>query len=253
MQSDEHIPPPHQPQAHKTMSTPTLPGLPPELRNRILELVVVDPLLIQASRPSPRAILKTSKEGIMPQQPAITQVNHQIRDEALPIFYGQNLFWIPHSRYSDPPRPKAWSQCFGNIEAVKHANHIFFAVAMCDSKWVDFEVETTKAGKVDCKSHGSAGNLCLCGVQALLSAPDVRSIANILQVLEEDIVPSLKKAFSRSRNSDLAVQVNGIARDTSCRNRIMETTDRGVVHVEAEAVLSERRNAQCGIDMSAER
>ncbi|KAK4918050.1 hypothetical protein LTR49_014188 [Elasticomyces elasticus] len=132
------------------MSTPTLLGLPPELRNRVLELVVVDPLLIQACRPSPRAILRPSKEGFMPQQPAITQVNHQIREDALPIFYGGNVFWIPHSRYSDPPGPKVWSRCFGNSAADKNANHIIFAVAVGDAKWVDLEVEMARAGEVKC-------------------------------------------------------------------------------------------------------
>ncbi|KAK5737166.1 hypothetical protein LTR17_006949 [Elasticomyces elasticus] len=227
------------------MSTPTLLGLPPELRNRILELVVVDPLLIQACRPSPRAILRPSKEGFMPQQPAITQVNHQTRDEALPVFYGRNVFWIPHSRYSDPPGPKAWSRCFGNSAAEKNTNHVIFAVAVGDAKWVDLEVEMIRAGEVECPGgrHRSVFE------NGVLEVTQFGSRCAGEWDCERYLVRALREAFVVARDLENRVPVLAMNQ----RNRIMETTDRGVVHVEAEAVLSERRNAQCGIDMSAER
>ncbi|KAK3648888.1 hypothetical protein LTR56_003826 [Elasticomyces elasticus] len=67
------------------MSTPTLIGLPPELRNRIWELVVVDDLPIKAYQITALENWAQRSERILLQQPAITQVNYQTRNEALPV------------------------------------------------------------------------------------------------------------------------------------------------------------------------
>ncbi|KAF7198520.1 hypothetical protein HII31_00259 [Pseudocercospora fuligena] len=61
--------------------------LPPELRNRIYEYVVVEENILIPS-------ICHHRERTYAVQPAITKVNRQIRDESLSVFYGCNKFEV---------------------------------------------------------------------------------------------------------------------------------------------------------------
>ncbi|KAK5682811.1 hypothetical protein LTR17_027377 [Elasticomyces elasticus] len=82
------------------MSTPTLLGLPPELRNRIFELALVQPFAISIGQSVNRRLpdRTIAHDRAILQQPPLTCVNRQTRSEGLAIFYGQNSFLIDHSK-----------------------------------------------------------------------------------------------------------------------------------------------------------
>ena len=64
-------------------------NLPAELRNRIWQFAVVEDYALQVNcRPPPKGVIRQMD----PQQPALSEVCHQIRDETLTTFYGQNTF-----------------------------------------------------------------------------------------------------------------------------------------------------------------
>lgn len=82
-------------------SQPTPPfrflELPPELRNFVYKLVVVsnEPIAPRLSGHGRLLMLPTynDKNHV---QPAITKVSRQLRQEALPLFYGENTFDLSH-------------------------------------------------------------------------------------------------------------------------------------------------------------
>ncbi|KAK5686526.1 hypothetical protein LTS10_002646 [Elasticomyces elasticus] len=187
------------------MSTPTLFGLPPELRDRIWELVIIDPCPIQAHR-----LLESdddwlghfpNSERILPQQPAITHVNHQTREEALPIFYGQNIFWIPHETpAANDIDVKSWWRSFANKSARKHVNHIIYAlqdhqsVGGTCSGWVDFDVRIIKGAAVLCVGKASSRNICFCAIEKLFAEAGIRSVVAALTVMRRSIYPRMVAA-----------------------------------------------------------
>jgi hypothetical protein len=75
-------------------------NLPPELRNRIYELLTVhDKPLRPQLRPVWRLHGKrrTREVGSYPREPSLSLVNRQLRDEVLSIFYGSNRFVFKES------------------------------------------------------------------------------------------------------------------------------------------------------------
>ncbi|KAK5732640.1 hypothetical protein LTR17_010321 [Elasticomyces elasticus] len=65
------------------MAEPTLLGIPPEMRNRIFELVLVE-------KHANRLYEDTWGEHCI--RPDLLRTNRQIRDEATPVWYGANIF-----------------------------------------------------------------------------------------------------------------------------------------------------------------
>ncbi|KAK4574877.1 hypothetical protein LTR86_001719 [Recurvomyces mirabilis] len=92
--------------ATATPSPPTLVTLPPELRNRIYELVLPVGQVID--------ILPAYNEAH--QSPPITCVNRQLRRETLPIYYGNNTF---QSSIGYPPgNMVAWISSLSDLAVI---------------------------------------------------------------------------------------------------------------------------------------
>ncbi|KAK3697693.1 hypothetical protein LTR37_017342 [Vermiconidia calcicola] len=67
---------------------PNLLTLPAELRDRVYELVLEEDRVIQVSNVHP---VRHEADFL---EPAITRVNHQLRREALPVYYGCSYFKV---------------------------------------------------------------------------------------------------------------------------------------------------------------
>ncbi|KAK4959802.1 hypothetical protein LTR10_002690 [Elasticomyces elasticus] len=109
-------------------NTSKLLELPAELRNRIFELVVGKPQPIRTAccKPCIKDQNSWADERLLPQQPAITRANRQLRAEVLPIFYGLNTFRIPHTILREKISLKEWWESFANEASVKHVNSIIY-------------------------------------------------------------------------------------------------------------------------------
>lgn len=75
-------------------------SLPPELRNRIYNLVLVQNGTISVHLPKP----DISRLEKVVKQPALLKVCKTVREEALPVFYGANRFTVNHLFYREVPR-----------------------------------------------------------------------------------------------------------------------------------------------------
>ena len=100
--------------------------LPAELRNRIYEMVLLRPEVINLVYLDPRRLKHLEHEVA---QPSLTRTCHQIREETLPIFYGQNVFltYAVTTNWSGasgaiPRGSKSWVNAIGreNRRALKH-------------------------------------------------------------------------------------------------------------------------------------
>jgi hypothetical protein len=100
--------------------------LPPELRNRIYELVLVEEKPIQIStwaqsqkpcRPSWCDLMHTLDGQLIAhlREPSVLEVCKQIRTEGLPIFYGQNVF------FGDTPDSHRWVEWLAQLGPKKRA------------------------------------------------------------------------------------------------------------------------------------
>ncbi|KAK5721711.1 hypothetical protein LTR15_006302 [Elasticomyces elasticus] len=93
--------------------------LPPELRNRVYELVAVHD---EPQYPQLRPVLakdrvngqRLSDDRRFPLEPSLALVNHQLREEVLSVFYGCNRFifknsmLLPSFRMTSPTMQKLW-------------------------------------------------------------------------------------------------------------------------------------------------
>ena len=123
-----------------TWRTPLL-ELPPELRNRIFELVVVSTYPRQANfyprlEPSLRynhlgSRNKPQRALASPMQPNLTSVNRQIRAETLQVLYARNNFLFSARDFDarvgtghGRRELKQWLDLFFNDIALKHVEHV---------------------------------------------------------------------------------------------------------------------------------
>ncbi|KAK4893553.1 hypothetical protein LTR27_008020 [Elasticomyces elasticus] len=110
----------------------TLLGLPAELRNQIFALAVVAPEPLVASLAVEYTLGETSEDLItrkikaLPEIPAATQVNKQIRREVLPIFYGLNHFLIPKESFNRHTGA-SWLKAFFTGIAKEHVKTVRYA------------------------------------------------------------------------------------------------------------------------------
>ncbi|KAK4959801.1 hypothetical protein LTR10_002689 [Elasticomyces elasticus] len=207
------------------MSTPTLLGLPPELRNRIWELAVVDDLPIQAHQMTTPGIWAQRSERTLPQQPAITQVDHQNRSETLPIFYGQNVFWIPHKTSGvNDMTATSWWESFTNESAQKYVNHIIYTLydtllfSNATSEYVEISIRVTKQAGTRFEIEESSRNICLCAAKMRFDAAAAGSIANAITVLEESIAPQVFRMMICQRTKILQMYGRGSEHKAVCPN-----------------------------------
>ncbi|KAK5686527.1 hypothetical protein LTS10_002647 [Elasticomyces elasticus] len=193
------------------MSESRLLQLPAELRNRIFELVVVKP-------PIPTARCKLCykdqhvwpSERLIPQQPAITCVNRQLRTEVLPIYYGQNTFWIPREILREQVGVQEWWHSFENKAAVKHINNLIYAflppklpsrsaVGINMSDLIEIELQGAEVGQTKCEIRGLPGTICTCSIISSLKVSAARGIEHALHMLHDCVEPYLSKFFEKSR------------------------------------------------------
>ncbi|KAK3648889.1 hypothetical protein LTR56_003825 [Elasticomyces elasticus] len=194
------------------MSGSRLLQLPAELRNRIFELVVVKP------QPIPTARCKLCckdqhawpSERIIPQQPAVTRVNRQLRTEVLPIYYGQNTFWIPREILREQVGVQEWWHSFANVAAVKHINNLIYAflppklpsrsaVGITTSDLIEIELQGAEVGQTKCEIRGLPGTICTCSIISSLKVSAARGIEHALPMLHDCVEPYLSKFFKKSR------------------------------------------------------
>lgn len=130
------------------MAPPTLLSLPPELRNRIYELVVVSPAPLKAAlsvdyAPANKknfgdgfqvgervALLKVPWGGLLYSwqvQPPLTKVNRQVRSEALPVFHGLNSFQFHKSELTNTENLAKWWNAFTTDTTLQHIKHVVYA------------------------------------------------------------------------------------------------------------------------------
>ncbi|KAK5686523.1 hypothetical protein LTS10_002643 [Elasticomyces elasticus] len=197
------------------MATPTLLGLPPELRNRIFELAVVEPFAISIGQSVNRRLPNRTiaHDRAILQQPPLTRVNHQTRSEALAIFYGQNTFVVDHSSFdirSDVV--KAWC-AFANETAQKHLGKLSYSFRVTEPfacstfSTLDLVMDKLKAPVFTAKGPVTEAYHCkamlqLRGLGAVISAavtPDQRygAIENAFVELAVKLVPRLLQGLKR--------------------------------------------------------
>lgn len=87
-------------------------SIPPELRNAIYELLIVE------QDDALRVVAKRNHEyaGLKPSPPPLCQVCHEIRNETLPIFYGVNVFSMTLLCHSNVAMAKGWLRETGNVK-----------------------------------------------------------------------------------------------------------------------------------------
>jgi len=146
--------------------------LPPELRNRILAFAIVEeePIIAYIDQ---RSVCRnrnadTANDGLcralkgkrtfheykaMPERPSLAQVNRQLRSEALPVFYGQNVFLFSlASRLRSGI--KDWYEVHLTEVALNHINHVILEFDMdliTPSKFSEHQVH----GEMDIRSRSS--------------------------------------------------------------------------------------------------
>ncbi|KAK5721887.1 hypothetical protein LTR15_006480 [Elasticomyces elasticus] len=187
---------------------PRLLILPPELRTQIWELVLItpQPLNVGQSSPTPRTIL---------QQPALTRVNRQIREECLPIFYGQNTFLVEDSKLEDKSEVlQCWFRVNINEVARKYTRKVVYSFQRYTT--LDGELELSAAhmslnenGKLDFAIRGSVSEACVCAIMAELrkldaempaaATPDDMAavMAAGLIALQGSIIPGLRSVLEK--------------------------------------------------------
>lgn len=122
----------HEPTSHEAASPPPpadpagcrLLNLPPELRNRIWALTVIEPDAIIVTRQRPKRATRAKRMRAY-KLPRLTQASTQTRAETLPMFLNENTFrfcpWAP-VRVADPSFEV---QCFGPLAThIEHTRRI---------------------------------------------------------------------------------------------------------------------------------
>ncbi|KAK5737171.1 hypothetical protein LTR17_006954 [Elasticomyces elasticus] len=191
------------------MATPTLLGLPPELRNRIFELALVMPFAISIGQSVNRRLPNRTiaHDRAILQQPPLTRINRQTRSEGLAIFYGQNTFLIDHTNFDRrADAVKAWS-AFANKAVQEHLTKVSYKfrvterLARSDFSTLELTLDEAKApvftarGPVTetchCKAKSRLRGLGDAIAAAVTSDQRYRAIENVLVELASIIVPGL--------------------------------------------------------------
>ncbi|KAK3648882.1 hypothetical protein LTR56_003832 [Elasticomyces elasticus] len=186
------------------MATPTLLGLPPELRNRIFELTLVVPCAISIGQSVNRRLpdRTIAHDRAILQQPPLTRVNRQTRSEALAIFYGQNTFLIDHTNFDKRSDViKAWS-AFANETAQKHLGRLSYTFQMprqcACAEPSTLEVVVDKAKTPQSAIKGPAARMCVCRAMGELRSHSVISPSSAVLEQSRGVISTafVKVAFS---------------------------------------------------------
>ncbi|KAK5690080.1 hypothetical protein LTR97_012565 [Elasticomyces elasticus] len=155
------------------MSTPCLLGMPPEIRNRIFELVLITRKSLSIghnSKRDPQGNYLGSK--ILLQQPPLARANRQTRSEALPVFYGQNTFLIQEWSFStDSDRQKCYA-LFANEAALQYLKKLSWGfesnryVVDPEPGWIDMSLNQKK--ELEFVVRGPVSKTCVCDAMAKL-------------------------------------------------------------------------------------
>ncbi|KAK4893552.1 hypothetical protein LTR27_008019 [Elasticomyces elasticus] len=224
-------------------NTSRLLELPAELRNRIFELVVVKPQPIRTAccKPCIKDQNSWADERLLPQQPAITRANRQLRAEVLPIFYGLNTFRIPHNILREKVSLKEWWESFANEASVKHVNNIIYGflppqlgswsgVGGVSSRVIEMELRGTGVEEIRCKIRGLPESICTCAVESSLQVSAARGIGHTLRLLHDCVEPYLMKGICRSTNADIIIEmIRSQHRSLQCQDCSKQSPDKSVV------------------------
>ncbi|GAB7365661.1 hypothetical protein MBLNU230_g7002t1 [Neophaeotheca triangularis] len=102
--------------AARKPTSPTLLSIPPELRALIFEFALTASHPLVAFRLDPYQRDSYTEAT----QPTLTKVNRQVREEALPIFYGSNTF-VLHTNSTKAEEARSWLHSIPNhLRLVQH-------------------------------------------------------------------------------------------------------------------------------------
>lgn len=139
--------------AQAPVPTASLLGLPGEIRNTVYDMILLSP--------TPLQILDTS----IPVQPPLTMVCHQLRAEALPLFYARNTFSIKLHNLDSRPLSRWLSRIgaanfalsgaglaeeFDNDSRFTKANLMLWLYHYCHGSVVRPFITAERAGDTDC-------------------------------------------------------------------------------------------------------
>lgn len=128
-------------------------ALPPELRESILALVVIDEAIIK-----PKIIIP--RESFVLRLPPITKVNRQLRIESLPLYYEENVFFFEADDLCRPECPRdirsnrrlqtftSWCEAAGR-ENVQRIRSFIFA----DHGVRCYSLQLSRRGECDFRGH----------------------------------------------------------------------------------------------------
>ncbi|KAK5686521.1 hypothetical protein LTS10_002641 [Elasticomyces elasticus] len=144
--------------------------LPPELRNRIFELAVTAPVLLQAD---PHVTGNSgSRTTSSSAQPALACTNRLIREETLPVFYHGNTFVMQHKWLGDLNGVMSWWQRLATKELRRHIKKLHYAFQGSqpsgyasigvDLQLSSIEVCLTEAKELDYSFRGGVEKICVC-------------------------------------------------------------------------------------------
>lgn len=139
-------------QPHSAQDGCRLLLLPPELRNRIYELVLIDQDdRIQALFGDDYDSKETAADL---SQPALTRVSRAVRKDTLPIFYGQHTFylWLDHSGAK-----RTYTKWMTAIEARVRLFRLVKLVMCHNHHALFFAVRTGADGRVQCRLETENG------------------------------------------------------------------------------------------------
>ncbi|KAK5721884.1 hypothetical protein LTR15_006477 [Elasticomyces elasticus] len=182
-------------------------GLPAELRNSIFELAITTPRSLCAGL-SVRweSELAVSQTKVSPEQPALTRVNRQLRDECLAIFYGQNAILVDRSVLSGHEM-RSWWRRFANEHAQKHLRHLVYRFSSPHTSGrqpeeQEIHLELDGPDRLQLKIEGEIVSACLCKPITDLQAADTATdggavMEGLLFALENEIVADMLEVLAQ--------------------------------------------------------
>ncbi|KAK5690078.1 hypothetical protein LTR97_012563 [Elasticomyces elasticus] len=192
--------------AHCAMATPTLLGMPAEIRNEIFELALIKPFALNIGYNINRQTYDRTiaRHRLILKQPPITLVNHQTRCEALAIFYGQNTFLIDNSNFNNSSDLLQCWRAFANNIAQGYITKLSydFRTSGC-TKWSTVNLVLDEVRGPEVNARGVVIYGCLCSVMsrlrelgnavsaAVTSDQRYRAVENAVVELAERMIPGL--------------------------------------------------------------
>ncbi|KAK1072276.1 hypothetical protein LTR74_002588 [Friedmanniomyces endolithicus] len=186
--------------------------LPPELRNRIYELIAVqrEPHYPQIRPVWALGKRMLSNDRCFPLEPSLAIVNHQLREEILSIFYGCNRFAFKASeievlhdiRMTSPALQKKWAIARPASQYLQQVELHVLARRLSVDAMITIKLKKLPDGGVEITHDSEESGYCCCVeddvvAETLIEARGRNDLMRILQVLTAKRVVKLGRAGMR--------------------------------------------------------